>query len=135
MVLSGEEDPDLSDSLSTVLWELALLAKHYNPEVEKSTATITSVRMSMSMVMPSMTPTAIVGEYSSFHPSKGVALRSDHHKQTRLKKQPLSPFLMALEERSSHCNGGALSNVIGESTTKLFGGHFRVLKACRQTFN
>ncbi|CAM6103085.1 unnamed protein product [Calypogeia fissa] len=135
MVLSGEEDPDLSDALSSVLWELTLLGQHYNPEVVKYATTIATMNKSTSMVMPSMTPVAAVKEFSSFLPSVSIPAKSQHRKQSRSRKQPVSPFLMALEERSSRSMGDSLSTEVISSTRKLFGSHFKVLKACRQRPN
>lgn len=129
MVLSGDEDPDLSDALSTVLWEVTLLAQHFHPEVAKYATTIASMSKSTSMAMPSMTPVAAVKEFYSFLPSVAAPQRK---RQFQSKTQPFSPFLTTLEARSSQSAGDSLSKEATRSTKKLFSSHFRVLKACSQ---
>ncbi|KAH7415725.1 hypothetical protein KP509_14G058300 [Ceratopteris richardii] len=66
-------DPDLSGALSSVLWELSLLSRHYHPAVSRLATQISSIATSNEAVKATLNPTEAILLYSSnnggFNPS------------------------------------------------------------------
>ncbi|KAJ7522542.1 hypothetical protein O6H91_18G016100 [Diphasiastrum complanatum] len=114
-------DPDLSGALSSILWELNLLGKHYHPAVAKLAAQISSMASS-EFVPATMTSLDAVASYSTEEGGFRPAVQPPRKiSKRRSYKSSNSSSLVAASE---------VVQVQGDSQI-AFASHFRLLKEFR----
>lgn len=119
-------DPELSGALSSILWELALLSKHYHPAVSELADNIASMSMSHnSAVLSTLSPPDAFRTYST----KEGAFRPPIHqaKPTRKRK---SNHASAVSFLSSEEQIKAVEDT--DSVRKKFATHFKVLRDIKE---
>lgn len=129
--LAGEgADPDLSGALSSVLWEVSLLSRHYHPAVAKLASQISNMATaSGEVLLATLTPKDAVLVYSTnkggFHPSV------QQPKKTLKKKMYLSHHGISSKPLSSN-DDNLDPNNCDEDTGNMFLSHFKVLRDIKE---
>ncbi|CAA6658032.1 unnamed protein product [Spirodela intermedia] len=117
-------DPNLSGALSSVLWELSLLAKHYHPAISSTSSWISTMATSLNQVhLPTASPQQAFAELSilrgSFFPPR-KSPPSLNRKRKREKAAPPSGYLP--ENQAAAAAGGE------EAVIEKMEEHFTVVR-------
>ncbi|KAF3784926.1 Nucleolar complex protein [Nymphaea thermarum] len=114
-------DPNLSGALTSVLWELSLLSKHYHPAVSAMASSISNMNVKNSQIyLSTLTPQQAFSEYSV-----------DQEKFTGLTKPPKTIRNRKRGYKSSTFLSTHTSNqefVEDDKLIKSFSDHFEVLR-------
>ncbi|KAI5067225.1 hypothetical protein GOP47_0017753 [Adiantum capillus-veneris] len=128
--LQGEErgDPDMSAALSSVLWEVSLLSRHYHPAISRLAEQISNMLTSSEALQASLTPKEAIIVYSTdkggFNPS--VQLPKNKVKRKSYVSHPLKALVLKTDMDDS-----VLSSSDKESS-QMFLSHFKVLRDIKE---
>eukprot|EP00250_Pteridium_aquilinum_P018457 c24095_g1_i1 orf=135-2744(+) len=124
-------DPDMSGALSSVLWEVSLLSRHYHPSVAKVAAQISNMAASSETLQAVLTPKEAIAVYSTnrggFNPS--VQLPKSKIKKKNYLSHYGSPLKAA--ELDDGIHDAAPDNCDKESDG-MFLSHFKVLQGIKE---
>jgi nucleolar complex protein 3 len=126
-VFHGEgDDPDLSGALSTVLWEVSLLSKHYHPDVAKLATQISKMESdSKDFVLSALSPKDAVLQYAT----KDGGFRPTIQLPRKLTNKKAYPNNILLSK--SMCAAGTIEsgkNAEDIVSPDIFSSHFKVLR-------
>ncbi|MCO5601786.1 hypothetical protein L7F22_055911 [Adiantum nelumboides] len=128
--LQGEEraDPDLSGALSSVLWEVSLLSRHYHPAVSRLAEQICNMLTSSEGLQASMTPKEAIVVYST---NKGGFNPSVQFPKSKVKRKCYVSYSMKAPILNSDVYASAL-NSSDKDSSQMFLSHFRVLRDIKE---
>lgn len=118
-------DPELSGALSSILWELALLSKHYHPAVSELADNIASMSVSHSHVLSTLSPPDAFRTYST----KEGSFRPPIHQAKPTRKRKFN-HASAISVFSSEEQIKAVADT--DSVRKRFTTHFKVLRDIKE---
>lgn len=128
--LQGDEgaDPDLSGALSSVLWEVSLLSRHYHPAVSKLADQISKMLNSSEALQAALSPQEALVVYST---ARGGFNPSVQLPKNKGKKKCYISHLM----KTTVVNNGMYDSVLDSSdkeSSQMFLSHFKVLRDIKE---
>ena len=123
-------DPDLSGALSTVLWEVSLLTKHYHPDIAKLASQISKMGSdSNDFILSTLSPKDAVLQYST----KDGGFRPTVQLPRKLTRRKAYPSSLPLSKSICDMSNIESDKIVTEiASPNIFSSHFKVLRDFKQ---